>query len=70
VILKNAIATTFLTKLILKQNLRIVSNSLDIYNRILGGVWLKDRLINAEMLRAGMAYRYGDSDPETYSRIC
>jgi micrococcal nuclease len=55
-----AAATTFLTKLVLNQNIRIVSNSLDMYNRVLGEVWLNNRLVNAEMLRAGMAYRYGE----------
>jgi micrococcal nuclease len=53
-------ATTFLTKLVLNQNIRIVSNSLDIYGRVLGEVWLNNRLVNAEMLQAGMAYRYGE----------
>lgn len=52
-------ATTLLTRLILNKNVRIVSNSLDVYGRVLGEVWLDKRLINAEMVRLGMAYTYG-----------
>jgi micrococcal nuclease len=52
-------ATTLLTKLVSGKNVRIVSKALDIYGRVLGEVWLGDRLINAEMVRAGMAYTYG-----------
>jgi micrococcal nuclease len=52
-------ATTLLTKLVLNKNVRIVSSSLDVYGRVLGEVWLGDHLVNAEMVRVGLAYTYG-----------
>jgi micrococcal nuclease len=52
-------ATTLLTKLVSGKNVQVVAKSLDMYGRVLGEVWLGDRLVNAEMVRAGMAYTYG-----------
>jgi len=52
-------ATAKLTQLALNKNVHIVSNSIDIYNRVLGEVWLNNRFINAEMVKAGLAYTYG-----------
>lgn len=52
-------ATEKLTQLALNKNVRLVSNSIDIFGRIVAEVWLNNRLINAEMLRAGLAYTYG-----------
>jgi endonuclease YncB( thermonuclease family) len=51
--------TDKLTQLALNKNVRLVSNSIDIFGRIVAEVWLNNRLINAEMLRAGLAYTYG-----------
>jgi micrococcal nuclease len=52
-------ATDKLTQLALNKNVRLVSNSTDTYGRIVAEVWLNNRLLNAEMLRAGLAYTYG-----------
>jgi micrococcal nuclease len=52
-------ATDKLTQLILNKNVRLVSNGTDIYRRILAEVWLDNRLLNAELIRSGLAYTYG-----------
>jgi micrococcal nuclease len=52
-------ATDKLTQLAQNKNVRIVSSSIDNYGRIVSEVWLNNRLLNAEMLRAGLAYIYG-----------
>jgi len=52
-------ATDKLTQLALNKNVRLVSNSIDIFGRLVAEVWLNNRLLNAEMLRAGLAYTYG-----------
>jgi len=52
-------ATTKLTQLALNQNVRLVISGVDIYNRLLAEVWLNSRLLNAELVQAGLAYTYG-----------
>jgi micrococcal nuclease len=52
-------ATTKLTQLTLNQNVRLVTSGIDTYRRLIAEVWLNSRLLNAEMLRAGLAYTYG-----------
>jgi micrococcal nuclease len=52
-------ATYKLTQLALNKNVRLVSNSTDVYGRILAEVWLNNRFINTEMVKAGLAYSYG-----------
>jgi len=52
-------ATAKLTQLALNKNVRLVSNGIDIYRRILAEVWLDNRLLNAELIRSGLAYTYG-----------
>jgi len=52
-------ATAKLTQLTLNKNVLIVSNRIDIYNRVLGEVWLNNRFINAELIRSGLAYTSG-----------
>jgi micrococcal nuclease len=54
-----ASATAKLTQLALNKNVRLISSVTDIYGRIIAEVWLNNRLLNAEMLRAGLAYTYG-----------
>jgi len=54
-----AAATTKLTQLALNKNVRLVSNGTDIYHRILAEVWLDNRLLNAELVKSGLAYTYG-----------
>jgi micrococcal nuclease len=51
-------ATAKLTQLTLNKNVHLVSNGIDTYGRILAEVWLNNRLINAELIRAGLAYTY------------
>jgi micrococcal nuclease len=52
-------ATDKLTQLALNKNVRLVSNSIDTYGRIIAEVWLNNRFINAELVRSGLAYTYG-----------
>ena len=52
-------ATNKLSQLALNQNVRLVSISIDVYGRIVAEVWLNNRLLNAEIVRAGLAYVYG-----------
>ncbi len=52
-------ATNKLTQLTLNQNVRLVISGIDIYNRLLAEVWLNSRLLNAELVQAGLAYTYG-----------
>jgi micrococcal nuclease len=52
-------ATTKLTQLALNQNVRLVATGVDTYGRLIAEVWLNSRLLNAEMVRAGLAYTYG-----------
>jgi micrococcal nuclease len=52
-------ATDKLAQLTLNKNVRLVSNSTDIYGRLQAEVWLNNRLINAELIRSGLAYTYG-----------
>jgi len=52
-------ATTKLTQLTLNQNVRLVTSGIDTYRRLIAEVWLNNRLLNAEMVRAGLAYTYG-----------
>jgi len=54
-----AAATAKLTQLTLNKNVRLVTQSTDIYGRLLAEVWLNNRLINAELIRSGLAYTYG-----------
>jgi micrococcal nuclease len=51
-------ATDKLTQLTLNKNVRLVTQSTDIYGRLLAEVWLNNRFINAELIRAGLAYTY------------
>jgi micrococcal nuclease len=51
-------ATNKLTQLTLNQNVRLVATGVDTYGRLIAEVWLNSRLLNAEMLRAGLAYTY------------
>jgi micrococcal nuclease len=55
-----AAATTKLTQLALNKNVRLVTQRTDNYGRILAEVWLKNRFINAELIRSGLAYNYGN----------
>jgi micrococcal nuclease len=52
-------ATTKLTQLALNKNVRVVTNATDAYGRIIAEVWLNNRLLNAEILRAGLVYKHG-----------
>jgi micrococcal nuclease len=52
-------ATAKLTQLALNKNVRLVAQGKDIYGRILAEVWINNRFINAEMVKAGLAYSYG-----------
>jgi len=52
-------ATTKLAQLTLNQNVRLVASGIDTYRRLIAEVWLNSRLLNAEMVRAGLAYTYG-----------
>jgi micrococcal nuclease len=52
-------ATNKLTQLTLNQNVRLVTSGIDTYRRLIAEVWLNSRLLNAEMVRAGLAYTYG-----------
>jgi micrococcal nuclease len=52
-------ATTKLTELALNKNVRLVTNATDVYGRLLAEVWVNNRLLNAEILRAGLGYKYG-----------
>jgi len=54
-----AAATAKLTQLSLNKNVRLVTTGTDIYGRILAEVWIKNRFINAELIRFGLAYTYG-----------
>jgi len=54
-----AASTGKLRELTAKKNVRIVMRSLDAFGRIIGEVYIGDRLINAEIVRAGLAYKYG-----------
>lgn len=58
------LATAKLTQLTMNKNVRVVFNAFDVYGRVLGEVWIDDRLINAEMVRAGLAYKYGSCPVE------
>jgi micrococcal nuclease len=57
--LYGASSTAKLTQLALNKNVRLVNQCTDIYGRIIAEVWLNNRLLNAEMLREGLAYSYG-----------
>jgi micrococcal nuclease len=52
-------ATAKLTQLALNKNVRLIPSGKDNFGRIIAEVWLNNRLLNAEMLRAGLANSYG-----------
>jgi micrococcal nuclease len=52
-------ATAKLTQLALNKNVHLIPSGSDVYGRLIAEVWLGDQLLNAEMLRAGLAYTYG-----------
>jgi len=54
-----AAATAKLTQLVVNKNVRLITQRTDIYGRVLAEVWLNNRFINAELIRAGLAYTYG-----------
>jgi micrococcal nuclease len=70
-------ATAKLTQLALNKNVRVVTNATDAYGRIIAEVWLNNRLLNAEILRAGLGYKYGScptqrtvfADAENYAIV-
>lgn len=39
--------------------MRLIPSAIEAYGRIIAEVWLNNRVLNAEMLRAGLAYSYG-----------
>ncbi len=61
------VAKNFTADMVFSKEVRVVSDGLDRYQRILGWVYLEDgRCLNHELLKAGLAWHYKDynSDPD------
>ena len=61
------VARSFVGDLVFSKEVRVVSEGLDRYQRVLGWVYLEDgRCLNHELLKAGLAWHYKDynSDPD------
>jgi len=59
-------ARNYLAELILDKIVKIKGYGMDQYERILGVVFLKDKNINLEMVRAGLAEVYSGNPPMSF----
>lgn len=61
-------AKHYLSSMIFKKNVRIDIIDIDRYRRMVGVIWLGDKNVNLEMIRAGMAEAYREYLREPYRK--
>ena len=62
-------STEYLTKKILNKTVSVETKGIDIYKRTLGVIYLKDKNVNAMMVRNGYAWNYKYSKDKYYIKL-